>query len=75
MEKIGTITDKEILGTEGLSTAKPRLTARAILQNSQGQIAVMYAVAYWYEHREEADHQELTLSLRALLFGIRKEVF
>lgn len=31
--------------------------------------AVMYAVAYLYEHREEADHHALTLTLRALLFG------
>lgn len=38
-------------------------------------IAVMYAAAYLYEHREKADHHELTLTLRALLFGCRKEVF
>ena len=36
---------------------------------------VMYAVAYFYEHREEADHHELTLTLRSLLFGSRKEAF
>lgn len=40
-----------------------------------GQIAVMYAVAYLYEHREEADHHALNLTLRALLFGSRKEGF
>lgn len=39
------------------------------------KIAVMYAVAYLYEHREEADHHALTLSLRSLLFGIRQEGF
>ena len=39
------------------------------------KIAVMYAVAYLYEHREEADHKALTLSLRALLFGVRQEGF
>jgi len=39
------------------------------------KVAVMYAVAYLYEHREEADHQALTLTLRALLFGGRKEAF
>ena len=37
--------------------------------------AVMYAVAYLYEHREEADHHDLMLTLRSLLFGIRKEGF
>lgn len=39
------------------------------------RIAVMYAVAHLYEHREEADHHELTLSLRSLLFGCRQEGF
>ena len=37
--------------------------------------AVLYTVAYLYEHREEADHQALMLTLRALLFGMRKEAF
>lgn len=35
----------------------------------------MYTVAYLYEHREEADHHELMLTLRSLLFGIRQEGF
>ncbi len=39
------------------------------------RIAVMYAVAYLYEHREEADHHALVLGLRNLLFGIRREGF
>lgn len=39
------------------------------------KIAVMYAVAFLYEHREEADHKELTMSLRALLFEIREPGF
>ena len=34
--------------------------------------AVLYATAYLYEHREEADHHALTLTLRSLLFGVRK---
>ena len=37
--------------------------------------AVMYTVAYFYEHREEADHHDLILTLRSLLFGSRKEAF
>ena len=39
------------------------------------KIAVMYVVAYLYEHREDADYHALTLSLRSLLFGDRREVF
>ena len=40
-----------------------------------GKIAVMFPVAYLYEHREEADHHAMDLTLRALLFGSRKEGF
>lgn len=39
------------------------------------RIAVMYAAAYLYEHRENADHHALVLGLRSLLFGIRREGF
>ncbi len=37
--------------------------------------AVMYSVAYLYEHREEADHHALVLTLRSLLYGSRMEVY
>ena len=40
-----------------------------------GKIAVMFTVAYLYEHREEADHHAMDMTLRALLFGSRKEGF
>lgn len=39
------------------------------------RVAVLYALAYLYEHREEADHHALALTLRNLLHGIRKEAF
>ena len=39
------------------------------------RIAILYAVAYLFEHREEADHYELDLTLRALLFGVREVRF
>lgn len=44
-------------------------------EETAARIAVMYAVAYLYEHREDADHHALTLSLRSLLFGCRREGF
>jgi len=43
--------------------------------NENAKAAIMYTVAYLYEHREEADHHELMLTLRSLLFGSRKAVF
>ena len=39
------------------------------------KVAVLYAVAYFYEHREEADHHELTITLRSMLFGVRTSKF
>ena len=45
----------------------------AAVENTK--IAVLYTASYLYEHREDADHHALTLTLRALLFGSRKEAF
>lgn len=47
----------------------------ALESDANAKVAVLYAVAYLYEHREEADHQALVLSLRALLSGSRKVGF
>ena len=40
-----------------------------------GKAAVMYTVAYLYEHREEADHRAMTETLKYLLFSVRTEAF
>lgn len=56
----------DILRTEDIVTLSESDKARA---------AVMYTVAYLYEHREEANHHELNLTLRALLQGDRKAGF
>lgn len=42
--------------------------------NSLMKSAVLYALSYLFEHREEADHHELTLTLRSLLFSVREGV-
>lgn len=39
------------------------------------KIAVLYATAYLYEHREDADYHNLMMSLRAMLFGVREVQF
>ena len=38
------------------------------------KVAILYATGYLFEHREEADHHELMLTLRSLLFAIREGV-
>ena len=39
------------------------------------KMAVLFAVAYLYEQREDADYHNLLLTLRALLFGERRDAF
>lgn len=36
--------------------------------------AVLYALGYLYEHREDADHHELVLTLRNILSSVREGV-
>lgn len=52
-------------------------TNRETLDNfkSLSQTAILYAVGYLYEHREDADHKDLLETLRNLLFVIREEKF
>ena len=38
------------------------------------KVAILYALGYLFEHREEADHHALALTLRSILFAIREGV-
>ncbi len=60
---------------ESLCADIARLSAEEFSETQTAKIAVMYAVAYLYEHREDADHLALTLSLRSLLEGVRRSKF
>ena len=64
-----------ILTGQNLCADIVRLSEEELSEIPSSKIAVMYAVAYLYEHREDADHHALTVSLRSLLFGSRREVF
>ena len=46
MHRIARLTDADVLGTPGISAAKPRLTARAIVMSPTGRCALMYAAKY-----------------------------
>lgn len=37
--------------------------------------AVLYSLGYLYEHREQADHHDLMMTLRNLLSSVREGVF
>lgn len=47
----------------------------AFTSEPNAKAAVMYTTAYLYEHREDADHHALMITLRSLLFGSRREGF
>ena len=65
-----------LTATEKLCMDILRTEEHSVLEaEPNAKVAVLYATAYLYEHREEADHRALTLSLRALLSGSRKEAF
>ena len=49
-------------------------TEKEFIRNKSSKLAVMYAAAYLYEHREEADHNALCLNIRAM-YSDRKVQF
>lgn len=64
-----------IVTSEKLCADIARLSVDELSQIPSSRISVMYAVAYLYEHREDADHHQLTISLRSLLEGDRRSSF
>lgn len=64
-----------IVTGENLCADIARLSVAELAMMPTSKIAVMYAVAYLYEHREDADHHQLSISLRSLLEGVRRSVF
>ena len=50
-------------------TASGLASVREVLK-----VSILYTVGYLFEHREEADHHGLVLTLRSLLFSIREGV-
>ena len=68
---------KVTMGDDGnvLTIHTRKMKAAEIIQMRELlRIAILYAVGYLYEHREEADHHGLVLTLRNLLSAIREGV-
>ena len=65
-----------IVSAETLVREVTRLNDEELLPYKEiVEIAELFTIAYLYEHREEADHKNLTETGKYLLFPIRKEVF
>lgn len=80
--RVDTSEDDDLISTlvkssEKMCLAIARKDEEEIIGESfeEYKVAVLYAAAYLYEHREEADHHELTITLRSMLFGVRKAGF
>lgn len=62
--------DRNLLPTDtDLYTEEELEQIRSVMR-----VAVLYALGYLFEHREEADHHTLTLTLRSVLFAVREGV-
>ena len=60
----------EINGGPSPSPSFPDAELKSIRETLK--VAILYTLGYLYEHREEADHHSLTMTLRSLLFAIRE---
>lgn len=69
---VGRIADE--VWTEVIADPTPEDDNEIVAIRSVCGVAVLYAVGYLFEHREEADHHDLTITLRSLLFSIREGV-
>ena len=47
-------------------------SAELISLRASLRIAILYTLGYLFEHREDADHHDLVMTLRSLLFSVRE---
>ena len=72
---VARLTDGQWADIDSDKTRSERYTAAELAAVRETlRVAVLYALGYLFEHREEADHHALMLTLRSLLFGIREGV-
>ncbi len=74
-EEWNAICDYSSESTGGLTIRSEDKSHAEILQiKDLLHVAVLFTLGYLYEHREEADHHELILTLRNLLASVREGV-
>ena len=62
-----------LTASEKLAMDVARLPEEEVPEHAElMKTAVLFTLGYLYEHREEADHHELVMTLRNLLFSIRE---
>lgn len=72
-EEWGTLWNDE---TETMTVRGEEITSASLVQlRSLLHTAMLFTLGYLYEHREEADHHALVMTLRNLLSSVREGVF
>lgn len=79
--RVDSADDDQVIGT--IRDSAERIVADAWRKTEEGlaecteraKVAILYTIGYLYEHREEADHADLMLTLRALGDGVREATF
>lgn len=72
---VARLTDEQWADIDSDKTRSERYTTQEMTAVRETmRVAILYTLGYLFEHREEADHHALTLTLRSLLFGIREGV-
>lgn len=70
---IGRLSDDdwaEIIAEPTAEDSRELIGKRAVIKT-----AILYTVGYLFEHREDADHNDLAITLRNLLCFVREGVF
>ena len=70
-----TLIQKFIRAASWLVISTLREEEESVEVTPQIRVAVLYAVAYFFEHREDANMDELTKNLRYMLSADRKAAF
>lgn len=66
---VARLSEEKWSAVNGTDDSEQLTSLRAVLR-----VAILYALGYFYEHREQADHHALTLTLRNLLFSVREGI-
>lgn len=66
---VARLSDEQWEAVNAETQDESQISVRALLRT-----AILYTVGYLFEHREEADHHDLILTLRAMLFSLREGV-
>ena len=66
---VARLSEEQWSAVNGTDDSEQLTSLRAVLR-----VAILYTLGYLYEHREQADHHALTLTLRNLLFSVREGI-